>query len=125
MKRFTILLVLAVAGTAAANAYLDNKQTVTHDCAKDPVANVAGNENTITFTGTCKTITAAGNQNTLTIESVASLNVTGNQNTVTAVAVDAINALGNNNTVTWTKGVSGKKPKVASPGNGNKIGAAK
>jgi len=125
MKRFTILLVLAIAASAIAGNYPDNKQTATHDCTKDPIVNVGGNDNTITFTGACQAIRAAGNQNTLTIESVGTLYVLGNKNTVTVTAVDAINASGNNNTVTWTKSVSGKKPKISSTGTANKIGAAK
>ena len=125
MKRFTVLLVLALAGTAAANSYLDNNKTVTHDCAKDPTAAVEGNANTITFTGTCERISADGNDNTLKIESVKILNLQGNKNTAVVDAVDAIHASGNDNKVTWSKGISGKKPKVASPGSRNKIAAAK
>jgi hypothetical protein len=125
MKRFAFLFVLALAGTAAANSYLDNKKTVTHDCAKDPEASVAGNENTVTFTGTCSRISADGNDNKLKIESVKLLDVRGNKNAITVDAVDAINAPGNKNTVAWTKGISDKRPKVSSSGNGNKIGSAK
>jgi hypothetical protein len=125
MKRFTVLFVLAFAGTAAANSYLDNKKTVTHDCAKDPEAAVEGNANTITFTGTCERISADGNENKLKIESVKVLDVRGNKNTAVVGAVDAVRATGNDNSVTWTKGISGKAPKVASPGSRNKIGSAK
>jgi hypothetical protein len=125
MKRFTVLFVLALAGTAAANSYLDNNKTATHDCAKDPDARVEGNANTITFTGTCERISADGNENKLKIESVKVLDVRGNKNTAVVDAVDAIRATGNDNKVTWTKGISDKKPKVASPGSRNKIGSAK
>jgi hypothetical protein len=125
MKRFTLLFVLVFAGTAAANSYLDNKKTATHDCAKDPDAMVAGNENTLTFTGTCSRISAAGNHNKLKIESVKVLDVGGNENAVTVDAVDVILTNGNKNKVTWTKGISEKRPKISNPGNGNKIGSAK
>lgn len=125
MTRFTLLLVLSLAGTAAANSYLDNHKTVTQDCAKDPDAVVAGNQNTITFTGACDRIVADGNENNLKIESVKALIVHGNKNTATVDAVDAINAFGNENKVTWTKGISAKRPKISSPGTGNKIGSAK
>jgi hypothetical protein len=125
MKRFAIALVLLVASTAAANTYLDNDKTVTHDCAKDPEATVIGNDNTITFTGACGTISANGNNNKLTIASVKRLELLGNDNTVTVDEVDAIAALGNRNTVVWKKGIADRKPKVSSPGTGNKIGAAK
>jgi hypothetical protein len=125
MKRFTILFVLVFAGTATANSYLDNKKTATHDCAKDPDAMIGGNENTITFTGTCTRISAAGNKNKLKVESVKVLDVGGNENAITADAVDVILANGNKNTVTWNKGISDKRPKVSNPGNGNKIGTAK
>ena len=125
MKRFTLLLVLVVAGTAAAKGYVDNKKTATHDCSKDPEAMVTGNENTITFTGACSRISADGNENKLKIESVKVLDVRGNKNSITVDAVDVINASGNKNTVTWTKGITEKRPTVSTPGNGNKIGAPK
>lgn len=125
MKRFAIALALLVAHTAAANTYVDNDKTVTHDCAKDPEATIVGNENNITFTGACKRIVAAGNENKLTIASVQRLEVQGNENTITADEVDAIAVLGNRNTVVWKKGIAAKKPKVSSPGTGNKISAAK
>jgi len=125
MKRFTLLLVLIFASTAAANSYLDNKKTATHDCAKDPDAIVGGNENAITFTGTCTRISAAGNQNKLKIEAVKVLDVGGNDNTITVDAVDAVITNGNKNKVTWTKGIADKRPKISNPGSGNKIGSAK
>src|SRR5689334_7284714 len=99
MKHLAIVLVLAISGTAAADSYLDNKKTATHDCAKDPDALVAGNENTITFTGACNRIVAAGNHNTLTIASVKRLELQGNENSATADEVDTIHAPGNRNTV--------------------------
>lgn len=125
MKRFAIALVLLVADTAAANTYVDNEKTVMHDCAKDPEATIVGNENTITFTGTCSKISATGNENKLKIASVKQLDVQGNENTITADEVDAIHVLGNRNTVVWKKGLSAKKPKVSSPGTGNKISGPK
>jgi hypothetical protein len=125
MKRFTLLFVLVFAGSAAASSYLDNKKTATHDCAKDPDAMIGGNENTITFTGTCERISAAGNHNKLKVESVKVLDVGGNENTVTVDAVDVIVTNGNKNKVTWNKGIADKRPKISNPGNGNKIGGAK
>src|SRR2546428_12574347 len=120
MKRFTVLFLLALAGTAAANSYLDNNKTVTHDCAKDPEARVEGNANTITFTGACERISADGNENKLKIESVKVLEVPGNKNTAAVGAVDVVRVTGNDNKVTWTKGISDKAPKVSSPGSRNK-----
>ena len=125
MKRLSLLFVVTLAGTASANTYLDNKRTVTHDCDKDPEALITGNKNTITFTGACTAIVAAGNENKLTIASVQRLELQGNENTVTADAGGAISASGNRNTATFKKGTSMKPPKVSSPGTGNKIGAAK
>lgn len=125
MKRFALLLTLFLADTAAAGAYLDNSKTATHDCSKDPEAAVAGNKNTITFTGACKRIMAAGNNNTLKIASVEQLYVPGNNNAITVDAVDAIDTGGNHNTVTWTKGITAKRPKVSNLGNYNKVGGAK
>ena len=125
MKRFALILVLFLADTAAANVYPDNSKTATHDCSKDPDARIAGNKNKITFTGACKRISAAGNKNTLKIESAEQLDVSGNENTITVDAVDVIATTGNQNTVSWTKGVTAKRPKVMNPGNDNKIGGGK
>src|SRR5262245_12204606 len=104
MKRFTLILVLIFASSAAAKGYLDNKKTATHDCSKDPEAMVLGNENTITFTGECSRISAQGNENKLKVESVKVLDVQGNKNSAAVDAVDAIVTAGNDNKVTWTKG---------------------
>jgi Protein of unknown function (DUF3060) len=125
MKQCTLLFVLILAGTATADTYLDNNKTATQDCSKDPEANVAGNNNTITLTGACKRIMVTGNNNTLNVASVAQLYVPGNHDVITVEAVDAINVPGNHNTVTWTKGISANKPKVSSPGTRNKINASK
>src|SRR5690242_8168497 len=131
MKRLVLLapllalLGLAIADRAAAGNYLDSGKTVAHDCAKDPVVNVTGNDNTLTVTGPCTTLNVTGNHNTLTVASVATLNVHGNTNTTTVTAVDTINAYGNQNKVTWTKGVTGKKPTLNNLGTDNKVGPAK
>jgi hypothetical protein len=125
MKHLGLVLVLAIAGTASANTYSDNDKTVTHDCAKDPEVTVGGHHNTITFTGTCTRIAAAGNRNKLTVASVKRLDVPGNENTVIADEADAISVLGNRNTVTWSKGITTKTPKVTSLGKNNKVAAAK
>jgi len=125
MKHLGFVLVLALGGTASAGSYSDNGKTATHDCAKDPEVMVGGNENTITFTGTCTRIAAAGNRNKLTIASVKRIDVPGNENTLTADEADAISVLGNRNTVTYGKGITSKKPKVTALGKDNKVSSTK
>jgi hypothetical protein len=124
MKRFA-LVIMIISSSAYAESYALNGKIGTHDCSKDPDALITGNDNTITFTGACKRIAAAGNKNTLKIASVEELYAPGNDNVVTVDAVGAINTSGNSNTVTWTKGLKEKRPKVANSGNKNKIGTAK
>lgn len=122
---FGLVLSTAFVATAAANPYTDNKKTITHDCAKSPDATVSGNENKITLTGTCTSVSIKGNKNVLTIESSKEVSVTGNENTVTVTASDKISTMGNKNTVTWKKGISDKKPSVSNLGTKNKISEAK
>jgi hypothetical protein len=125
MKR-TLLATLFVSATAVAGSYLDNSKTATHDCSKDPTADVAGNSNTITFTGECTKISVQGNQNTLSIASVKELVVAGNKNTVAVEATDSIRAPGSDNKVTWKKPIAekNKKPAIANPGKNSKISQA-
>jgi hypothetical protein len=125
MKRlgFAILLVSTVA--FAKNAYMDNKLTVTHDCDKDPVASIMGNENTITFTGKCGDISVMGNKNTVIIATAAGVSVTGNENTVTVDTVAKLATTGSKNTVSWKKAASGDKPTTRNTGKDNKITQAK
>jgi hypothetical protein len=120
MHRVAIALLL-VSGTAAAKSYMDNKQTVAHDCTKDPVATIMGNENTVTLTGACTKITVNGNNNKITAASAKEVSVPGNENTVDVEATDNVVTAGSKNTVTWKKGVSDKKPAVHNSGTGNKV----
>jgi hypothetical protein len=125
MKHLAFVIVIALASTAYAGIYADNKQTATQDCSKDPDAIILGNNNTVTLTGTCKRVVAEGNSNTLRVASAEQIHVRGNKNTVVVEAADAISTPGNENTVTWTKGLTAEKPKVSNPGNRNKIGSTK
>jgi hypothetical protein len=125
MHRLVIALCLVSSIAVAKGSYLDNDKTVTQDCGKDPEATIVGNENTITFIGTCTRVRVMGNENKVTIASVKELTVDGNDNTIDVDATDAIGTAGNHNTVTWKKGISGKKPGVQNPGTGNKISQKK
>jgi hypothetical protein len=122
-KLASIVLVLgSLCGVAAADAmFADNKQTATVDCAKDANVNISGNEATITLTGVCENVNVAGNKAKVT-GSAKNVNVSGNDNTVDLDAVDKLMVSGNSNTVSYKSATDPKKkPKVANPGNKNKV----
>ena len=105
MKHFALaaLLSLSVTGVAAADVTLsDDNATVTHDCAADGALTVAGNNITVTLTGTCTDIVMSGNTNTLT-GSTKAIMLSGNANTASLDVVDKIVASGNMNTATWKR----------------------
>lgn len=107
---------------AADISIVDNDETITVDCATDPNVSIAGNNATVTLTGTCKKITVAGNQATVTGSAIA-VWIAGNDNTANLDAVDSLSVPGNDNTATYKKPVSAKlkKPRISSLGNGNTI----
>lgn len=123
MKQSLLLAALLVARTAAADSIVaNNKQTKTIACAKNGVVLIAGNDNTIKLTGTCKLVQVPGNNNKIIAESAAVLSADGNDNTVMVTAVDAISINGNKNSVTWTKTIDGDDtPDVSELGTDNKI----
>ena len=126
-KLASIVLALAsLGGVALADAnFVDNNQTATVDCTKDSSVNISGNEATITLTGVCENVNIAGNKAKLT-GSAKNVNVSGNENTVDLDVVDRLLVSGNNNTVTYKKASDPKKkPKVANPGNKNKVSVKK
>jgi DUF3060 family protein len=124
MKRIaSALTVIAIASTALAKTYVDNTQTVTHDCAKDPDATVFGNSNTFAFTGNCTSIRVTGNGNTVAIASVRMLDVSGGDNKIAVNTSADIYVSGNHNHITYRKGISSPAPNVSNTGNGNKISA--
>ena len=62
------------------------------------------------FTGPCKLISVGGGENTLTIESVDTLDVGGAKNKITVGTVGTIDVGGADNTITWKKAKAGDKP---------------
>jgi hypothetical protein len=124
-----ILLALLVLSTPAfADISIDdNHQTVTVDCAKDSTVLVNGNEATVTLTGTCEMVSVTGNNAKITGGSTKKVTLPGNNNVVALEGVDVIGTAGNKNTVTYKSTVNTKlkKPKIANPGNKNKISKTK
>ena len=103
-----------------------NNKTTAIDCATDATVSVAGNGDTVTFTGACTHVTIAGNHNKIAIASSADIDVTGNENNVAVVAVDELDVPGNKNVVSYTTAVmKGGKTKVSNAGTGNKIARSK
>ena len=125
MKRLGFALLFVSSVAFAKGSYMDNGKTVTHDCGKDADAAIMGNENTITFTGTCTNVSVMGNKNKVIIASSSGVTVTGNENTVDVDTVSTVSATGNKNTVTWKKATTGAKPALHNTGKDNKISQAK
>ena len=96
-----------------------NQGKVAINCAKTPDVSIAGNQNTITTTGTCRSISISGNQNTVN-GTATSVSVSGNDNIVTITA-DQVSITGNTNTVTVPKAIKLKKPRVSNLGNDNTV----
>jgi len=124
MKLVLASLLLVPALAHADVAITDNDQTVTVDCAKDKNVVIAGNKATVTLTGVCELVSIDGNEAVVS-GSASKVRVAGNTNKVSLEAVDVIGTTGNDNVVTWKKGLKTAKPKIANPGNKNKISKVK
>lgn len=126
MRKILIAALVFTASTAAADvSIVDNNQTVTVDCAKDPSVSIAGNGAKVTLTGTCKAVVLAGNKATVT-GSATSVSIAGNENTGNFDAVDSLSITGNQNNVTYKKATDAKKKtKVSNLGSKNNVAAAK
>lgn len=98
----------AEAGTAAEAAKkievsgVNKKLTLA--CEAGAKVSVAGTGHTITLTGDCDDLDLSGTNNTVVIDAAAKINVSG---------------VGNK--VTWTRGLSGKDPKISTSGVNNKV----
>ncbi|MCC7387108.1 MAG: DUF3060 domain-containing protein [Deltaproteobacteria bacterium] len=73
-------------------------------CEAGAKVSVAGTGHTITLTGDCDDLDLSGTNNTVVIDAAAKINVSG---------------VGNK--VTWTRGLSGKDPKISTSGVNNKV----
>jgi hypothetical protein len=93
----------------------------TWDCKQDPVVSILHGNGKYTFTGTCKSITLTGGNNTLTIATTDSISITGAHNKIAIDTVDAINIVGSHNTVTYKGAANGDKPSVSQIGTNNVI----
>lgn len=121
MKHIALICVLFASSVAVAKVYSDNKQTLSHDCGKDPVALVSGNDYNLTLTGKCTTVTVAGNGNKVIADSADGVIVSGNKNDVRVTATDRLMVSGNENNASYSKGVTKAKPAVTNSGKNNKI----
>jgi len=82
---------------------LENDLSKTIDCAGGRVI-VNGNNNSLILRGECQKVTINGNDNTINIE-----------------AVGTIQANGNENVINWTKGAGNQRARITDLGNGNLI----
>ena len=121
MRKLSCLILLFASTASADVSIVDDKQTVTVDCAKDPNVSIAGNASTVTLNGACKAVVIAGNQTTIT-GSAASVSIAGNENTANLDTVDSLSVTGNQNTVTYAKASDAKKKtRVSNLGKANTI----
>jgi len=122
MRKLALIAVLLASPAAADVSLVDNHETVTVDCAKDPNVSIAGNHETVTLTGVCKSVMIAGNSAKVT-GSATSFSIAGNKNTVDIDGADTISITGNDNTVSYKKAADAKKkaPKVSNLGTKNTV----
>ena len=119
MSKLVCLLLVLTPALAGADTALT--RSTTWDCKKDPVVRITQGMTRITFKGECKTIAVGSGKNTLTIESVDTLDVGGAMNEITVGTVGTILLTGAKNVVHWTSAKSGDKPKVADTAVGNVV----
>ena len=121
MKTLAVLALSLIAATASADVtVMDNKKTLTVDCAKDKNVNLVGNHITVTLTGTCEKVTATGNHATVN-GSTTNAFVAGNENKLNLDGVDNISVSGNRNTITYKKALAKKKTTLAIGGKDNNV----
>jgi uncharacterized protein (DUF2345 family) len=102
---------------------MDNGKTLTIDCAKDKTASIMGNENTITLTGACDSVSIMGNKNTIALASSTAVKVQGNDNTVAVTGTANVTVNGSRNTLSLPK--DAKTSPLTDRGKDNKITRAK
>ncbi|TMQ11501.1 MAG: DUF3060 domain-containing protein [Deltaproteobacteria bacterium] len=112
MKLLAVLGITLAAFAAPTTARADKalEKNGAWDCKKDPVAHIGNGAGKYRFTGPCKLISVGGGENTLTIESVDTLDVGGAKNKITVGTVGTIDVGGADNTITWKKAKAGDKP---------------
>lgn len=90
---------LAAAGSAAAQNTLTMSGEQRTVACEGETLRIVGQKNTVTVTGQCRKVDVSGSNNTVAIESVASIEVTGT-----------------NNKITWQRAVNGVNPRVSATG---------
>ncbi len=99
-----IVLCLNLLGLEAKTIVInDNEAEKTIQCQGDDVV-VNGNGNILKIKGECSKLSVRGNENTIRVQAVAS-----------------IDALGNENRITWETGVNGNKPSISNLGTDNTV----
>jgi hypothetical protein len=89
---------IAGAGLAAQQSATMSGERRTLTCDGDTLR-ITGQKNTVTVTGECRKVDVSGSNNTVSIESVASIEVTGT-----------------NNRITWQRALNGDHPRVSTTG---------
>jgi hypothetical protein len=89
----------AWAGAAAAQNTLTMSGEQRTVACEGETLRIVGQKNTVTVTGQCRKVDVSGSNNTVSIESVASIEVTGT-----------------NNKITWQRALNGVNPRVSATG---------
>ena len=123
MKKVIALLVAITPAVAFADK--DLAKSGAWDCKKDPVVKIGNGKGKYTFKGECKLISLGGGENTLTIESVDTLQIGSGKNVITVGTVDTIDVAGADNKITWKKAKTGDAPTLKGQPDKNTITQAK
>lgn len=124
--RGIILGLMLVSSTAVADKVVVAKpKPGAVDCSKTPNVSIGNGMGTYTFKGACASISVGGGMNTLTIESVDTLDIGGAKNTITVETVGTVNVTGAMNTIAWKKAKTGDKPTLKGQPDKNTITQSK
>lgn len=106
MKQGILIAVCLVAQAVWAEPFTVGgiKKSAAHACSEGEAVEVSGITNVVTLTGSCGAVKVTGQGHVVTLETVASIEVSGQKNQVT-----------------WQQAAVGKKPKVAVSGQNNVV----
>jgi len=123
---FAVLASLALApSVASADKDFAEGRGATFDCGEDDSVNILHDGGTYVLTGACRQVNIEGSNVRLTIADVDQLSINGNGNIIKASAVGTVLINGNKNNVRWKTAKTGRRPSVATNGDGNSVAKLK
>lgn len=125
MLKLTALVLISSLSLLASPAHADKDfmsgTGATYDCGEDGSVNIVHDGGTYTLTGECTQVNVEGSNVHITVADVESLAINGNGNVVRAATVGTILINGDQNTVHWRSAKTGRRPTVATNGEGNSV----